>query len=462
MFDADTLATLDAVDPAWAWAPFEPTADQSWDRTLAAHLYRRAAFAARPDELQLAQREGPAATVDRLLAVSGAEREAFYTRVGGTLQALLVTGNVEQLPAWWLYTMLHTPAPLLERIALFWHGHFATSAAKVTDVQMLHDQNDILRRHALGQFGPLLAEASRDPAMLVWLDSTSNRKAHPNENFAREVMELFTIGLGQYSERDIQEAARAFTGWEVRNGRFRFNAAQHDEGEKTVLGQTGPWNGDDVLRILLEQPTTARFLVRKLLRYLVTETAEPTDELVEPLAAGFRSRDYDIAWLVGTVLKSNLFYSPHAVGQRIRSPVEFALGLLRSLEGTSNFYVLAGDLRGLGQGVFFPPNVAGWEGGRAWINSATLLGRANLAWALASGADGRYGRKLELVPLVERHTSGGPADRARWLAELLLGEPPSDAVAVQLAALAGGAGDEQLRLARVVQAVAMLPAYQVG
>lgn len=459
----DDTTSLATVDPAWAWAQFEPGPQNPWSLELAAHLYRRAAFAANWTQLQEAVAIGPNAAVEQLLA-GGAGTEEFYRRVEASIQALLASGSAQHLPAWWLYVMLQTPHPLREKLTLFWHGHFATSIAKVTDPKLMYDQHVILRRNALGSFGPMLLETSRDPAMLLWLDAANNRKAHPNENFAREVMELFSLGLGNYTEKDIQEAARAFTGWEVRVGRFRVNRAQHDDGPKTVLGQTGAWNGEDVIRILLEQPATGRFLVRKLCRYLVSDTETPPDALVEPLAAEFSQRQHDIGWLVGTMLRSNLFYSPAAVRQKVKAPVDFAIGLLRALEGTTNSYSLADDLRDLGQAVFFPPNVKGWDGGAEWINSATLLSRANLVWALTSGTDGRYGEKVPLPPLVARHVPrGGAGEVARWAGQLLLSEPLADEVHVQLAALAGDrSGSEQQRLARVVQAIATLPEFQLA
>jgi uncharacterized protein (DUF1800 family) len=455
-------AALDQVDPAWAWAEYVPDDDRAWSRELAAHLYRRAAFGANWRELDAAVEAGPGATVDRLLA-GGDDTTAFYEDAERTIRPLLSSGGSAHLPAWWLRVMLDTPHPLLERLTLFWHGHFATSAAKVTEAKLMHQQHALLRRHALGHFGPLLAGMARDPAMLLWLDSATNRKSHPNENFAREVMELFSLGLGNYTEVDIREAARAFTGWEVRRGEFRFNPLQHDAQRKQVLGDSGVEGGDDVIRVLLEQPATARFLVGKLYRALISETAAPPAALVEPLAAGYRQRDYDTAWLVGTLLRSNLFYSPHAQRQRIKGPVEFAVGMLRGLEATVNTYALADDLLALGQGVFFPPNVKGWDGGTDWINSATLLGRANLAWALVGGADPRYAARVALPGVVSRHAGRGPAEQAAFLEELLLGRRAPDAVHVQLVAIASDpSSGEPQRLARLAQAIATLPEFHVS
>jgi hypothetical protein len=448
---------LAEIDPAWAWGPL---AEKAWTRESAAHLYRRAGFGATWAELDAAAADGCQRTVERLVSRAPAS-DSFYGEADRSVSALLASGNANQLSAWWLYVMLGTPQPLLEKLTLFWHGHFATSAAKVTDGRMMFAQHALLRKHALGHFGPMLEELSKDPAMLVWLDSTTNHKAHPNENFAREVMELFCLGIGHYSEHDIKEAARAFTGWELRKDEFRFNRYQHDDGMKSLLGKSGRFTGDDILKILLEQPATARFLVRKLYRFLVSETAEAPDVLIEPLAAGFRAAQYDMTWLLRTMLGSNFFYSPHAVRQRIKSPVEFAIGFLHSLEGSANTYALADDLRDLGQAVFFPPNVKGWDGGAAWINSSTLVGRANLVWNLLSDRDGRYHTRLALDRLPALSGIHDPAAISRRVADLLLAAPLPDAVYVQLAAVASDKASPN-QLARIVQAVATLPEFQLA
>ncbi|HVA45646.1 MAG TPA: DUF1800 domain-containing protein [Pirellulales bacterium] len=452
---------LAGVEPAWAWAPYQPDAKTPWTRELASHLYRRAGFAARWAQLEEALAVGCQATVDRLLS-GGPDTESFYHEAARSVESLLGSGNPQQLAAWWLYVLVHSPHPLRERLTLFWHGHFATSAAKVTDLRMMYAQNSLFRQHSLGRFGAMLDDVSKDPAMLVWLDATTNHKARPNENFAREVMELFCLGIGNYSEHDVKEAARSFTGWELRQEKFRFNRYQHDVGQKTVLGQTGAWTGDDVLRILLGQPATGRFLARKLFRYFVSETAEPPAALLEPLAAGLLQRDYDLGWLVRTVLGSNLFYSPYAVRQRVKGPVELAVGLLRSLEASVNTYALHEDLQKLGQGLFFPPNVKGWDGGTAWINSSTLVGRANLVWAIVSD-DGRMKTRVVADRLAALAGAPQPAAKAARLEELLLACPLPDAVQVQLASIASaGDGGERQRLARLIHAVATLPEYQLG
>ncbi len=455
-------ASLDQVDPNWAWATYQSSDAVPWNLERASHLFRRAGVAAPWPQLQWSLKAGCRETVELLMAGSP-ETASLYEEFRSTASALRGSNSRELLPAWWLHVMLRTPHPLLEKMTLFWHGHFATSAAKVTDGLMMYRQNELLREHALGKFGPLLSAMAKDPAMLVWLDSVTNRKTHPNENFAREVMELFCLGLGNYTEADIKEAARAFTGWELRQGVFRVNRHQHDDGTKNVLGSTGKWNGDDIIRILLEQPAAGRFIARKVFRYLVSDELEVPAKLIEPLAEGLRRHDYDSGWLVRTILSSNLFYSPLAIGQKIKAPVEFAVGLVRMLEGTSNANALADDLKNLGQAVFYPPTVKGWDGGENWINSSTLLGRANLVWALVGNSDGRYADKVPLAKLSALKGIDKPADVVGRMVDLLLGSRLTNEVIVRLTTLAADkSGDEQQRLARVVQAIATLPEFQLA
>jgi uncharacterized protein (DUF1800 family) len=209
----------------------------------------------------------------------------------------------------------------------------------------------------------------------------------PNENYARELMELFSLGIGNYTEQDIREAARAFTGWEIPQGKAVFNSARHDNGEKTVLGQKGTWTGADIVRICLEQKSCPYFITRKLYAFLISETEPPTHELLQPLATQFRQSDYDFGALVETMLRSNLFFSSTAYRRRIKAPVDFALGIVRSLEARTGTTPLAAALESLGQNLFYPPSVKGWDGGQAWLNGQTLLFRQNLALTLSSSED---------------------------------------------------------------------------
>ena len=388
-------ATLEQIDPTDAWKPWQPTPAEPWDRKWAAHLYRRAAFGYSREDLIESDRLGPQGTLELLLEGRTSASELLETLVDVGRVAAERDDGGNQLRGWWLYCMLHGGHPLREKLTLFWHNHFATSLIKVQDPTLMFRQNCLLREHALGRFGPMLQAVSRDGAMLVWLDSNSNVKGRPNENYARELLELFSLGIGNYAERDVREAARAFTGWRTDGSGFAFNPRDHDCGSKTVLGQTGNWDGGDVVRIVLEQPAAARFLIRKMYRFFVSETAAPPDALLEPLCESFRKSDYDIAALVRTILASRHFYSSHAFRQRVKGPVEYVLGAVQTVcgrfgEGDRDDrplpqQILSTVLADLGQPLFAPPNVKGWPGGKAWLNTATLLARANFAESLAMG-----------------------------------------------------------------------------
>jgi uncharacterized protein (DUF1800 family) len=334
----------------------------------------------------------------------------------------------------------------------------------VEDASLMQQQNDLLRRHALGDFNQLVRDISRDPAMLVYLDSATNRKSHPNENYAREVMELFCLGEGNYTEADVQQVARCFTGWEIRRDAFRFNRYQHDDGEKMFLGETGRFGGEDAVRVILAQPAAPRFIVRKLFHYFFCDEPAPPDALLEPLAEDFRRHDLQIAPVVERMLSSRLFFSELAVGRKIRSPVELAIGLLRALEGSVNSYELARGLNELGQGLFYPPNVKGWDGGRTWINSSTLLARANLVRELLTDGKTRFGGG-SLTELLEKDNARAPRQQVSHLAELLVAVPLAKQIEQRLVDLASDDANEkdpERRLREVVYAMASTPEFQLG
>ncbi len=371
----------------------------------ARHLLNRAGFGATDAEVRQYARLERNDAVERLLA--GARREpsiqppAFvdapfepYYRLRGmgaeerkVAQRRLVEQGFE-LRAWWMREMIATPSPLTERMTLFWHGHFATSQQKVRASQLMYRQNALLRREALGNFATLLHAVARDPAMLVYLDNAANRKLAPNENFAREVMELFTLGEGRYGEQDVKEAARAFTGWSLdrETGEFTFRRMWHDFGVKTVLGKTGHFDGDDVIDILLARPEAAEFIAAKLWREFVSR--EPDRREVARWAGVFRDARYEVKPLLRAILTSQAFWSADNRGVLIKSPVDLIVGTLRT------FDIHPMDLRpavfaaaALGQNPFSPPNVKGWPGGEAWINSTTLLGRKQWLDRVFRGSD---------------------------------------------------------------------------
>ncbi len=281
-----------------------------------------------------------------------------------------------ELRGWWLREMVATPSPLTERMTLFWHNHFVSAQPKVRYTQLMYRQNVLLRRHALGRFDELLHAIAKDPAMLIYLDSATNRRGSPNENFAREVMELFTLGEGHYSEDDIKQAARAFTGWSIDldSGNYMFRRMLHDGGEKTVFGRTGNFDGDAVLDILLMQPASAEFIVRKLWREFVSP--QPDEARVKAIAAQFRAGGWNIAQPVRALLLQPEVIARDEDNALVKSPAELVAGLVRQSGGELVQPVAAAvALAGMGQNLFSPPNVRGWPGADAWINTHTLLAR---------------------------------------------------------------------------------------
>jgi uncharacterized protein (DUF1800 family) len=283
--------------------------------------------------------------------------------------------GVRNLNMYWMHEMVNTSAQLREKMAFFWHGHFACRNLNVFYQQGLLD---VLRRNALGNFGTMLKEVSRSAAMLNFLNNQQNKKDHPNENFAREVMELFTLGRGNYTEHDIKEAARAFTGWGANvQGEFQFRKFQHDFGSKTVLGRTGNFDGGEVLDILLEEKQTARYITQKIYKFFVNENADK--DKVEWLADRFYKNNYEISKLVEDIFTSDWFYDDKNIGAKIKSPVELLVGIQRMLPmKLENEEALMTLQRILGQLLFYPPNVAGWPGGKAWIDSSSLMMRMRI------------------------------------------------------------------------------------
>ena len=283
--------------------------------------------------------------------------------------------GIRNLNIYWIHEMVNSAAQLREKMSFFWHGHFACRNLNIFYQQGLLD---VIRKNALGNFGTLLKEVSKTAAMLNFLNNQQNRKDHPNENFAREVMELFTLGRGNYTEHDVKEAARAFTGWSATlKGDFIFRRFQHDNDTKTVLGHTGNFDGDEVLDILLKQKQTAQFITRKLYRFLVNEDVDA--EKVSWLSDRFYNNNYEISGLLEDIFTSDWFYEEKHVGVRIKSPIELLTGIQRMLPmKIERDEVLLLLQRGLGQLLFYPPNVAGWPGGKNWIDSSTLMMRMRL------------------------------------------------------------------------------------
>ena len=422
-----TLAAAGPSGPGPAsWVDdLSPIAAADWSYDRAAHLIERAGFGATPEEIERLAALTPQQAVAQLVNYdaidhtlkpfdesgiwdpgmdpfppSRAEAVRLARERGeglgekvlpeGTQRRLqpvvdkffysLYANQIEtqRLGLWWANRMLATPRPLEEKLTLFWHGHFATGQNKVRDYRMMLQQNLMLRANASGRLQDLLIGILKDPAMLVYLDNGENIKSHPNENFGRELLELFSMGVGNYSEHDVREAARAFTGWTNDVLVYKFDSAQHDFGEKTFLGRKGTFNGDDIIRIILEQPVTGEFVAGKLYRYFVREEIAPA--VKTQLGRALRQSGYQIKPLMTRILLSKDFYSPASYATQIKSPAHLVVSTyrkmgLREIPTVPDFGRMTG---GLGQTLFEPPNVAGWAGGRTWITPATLLQRGNM------------------------------------------------------------------------------------
>jgi len=379
-------------------------------RSNLAHLYRRAGFGARPDELDAAVAEGYSATVERLLAgLSGPDPNGDKvplpqlavnqpsTAPGQDPAAKLAAGRQRQLARaqadlalqqWWLERMITTSTPLREKLTLLWHGHFATGFDKVRDASAMYRQNQLLRTMAGGNFEAITHAVAKDPAMMVWLDTQTDVADHPNENFARELMELFTLGLGNYTEADVKEVARSFTGWSLNRhtGQYLFRARLHDFAAKTILGQTGQWNGDDAIRIVCSRPASARWIAAKLWSHLAYP-ATPDDPAVAGLAVAY-GRDLDITNLLRAIFLHPEFTGAKARSGLVKQPIEYVVGICRALGlDAAGKPSLVEVLRQLAEEPFNPPNVAGWPQNEYWLTTASAQLRLRYGYAVAHTAD---------------------------------------------------------------------------
>ena len=435
-------------------APFESAGEAGWTVRHAAHLLGRAQFGYTPNELHRAATQGLDATVAQLLTPQPESAE-FQQADAALRKTAFATSEINDLKIWWLYRMWSSANPLAEKMALFWHNHFATSNAKVQSVPQMQAQNDLIRAQGLGDFKQLLHGMSRDTAMLVWLDGNANRKRHPNENFAREIMELFALGVGNYTEKDIQEAARAFSGWHVREGAFWFNRLQHDESPKTVFGKTDNFDGSAIVDLCLKQPACPRFLAMKLLKTFVCP--EPTAAMIDAVAGRIQLHDFNMSPVLKELFSSRLFFDPAHQRSVIKSPLDLVVGSLRSLAATVKWPAVSRLLANLGQDVFEPPSVKGWEGGRLWINSSSILLRTNFATELASSD-----QIATLLPSVA-DGAGGTSDAVAVRVErLLLGDSsPAQLHADIVAHHQRADGNALQKLRSTLQLVLSIPEFQL-
>jgi uncharacterized protein (DUF1800 family) len=469
----------------------------TWGVRQAAHLWRRAGFGGSPDDVARAAKSGMAAAVDGFVhfadtsalpvqpvladdRFSPAERAAAVTAAmamqpaGAAPDAALQQARKElglahrddmvAMQSWFVDRMIASPAQLQEKMTLFWHGHFTSAYQKGIPAQAIVNQNNLFRANALGNIRDLTLAVSQDPAMLRYLDNAQNVKAHPNENYARELMELFTLGIGNYTETDVRESARAFTGWSIdRDYVFHDFPPRHDDGSKTFLGHTGNFTGHDIVEIIFTQPAAARLFANRLLAFFVYSDPEPA--LVDAVAEQIRRNDFNLAPVMAQLLRSNVFYSERAYRALVKSPVEFVVGSYQLFGIPQSDLVALGALRRMGQVLFDPPNVKGWDGGAAWLNSQTVLTRENFASSLMA----KMGQTVWLQRAMQ---SMDPPSVTRALtASILQGDVSPDSVA-RLDGYLGGSGvsalaqlspenaDERVRGAAYLTMA--MPAYQLA
>jgi uncharacterized protein (DUF1800 family) len=451
-----------------------PQAEETWTIFEAAHLLNRAGFGGSPSEIKSFHALGRTKAVDSLVSPTEpldafplpawstgeqalADRRAMFEERRALRQTMRTLSpeaaemarreaqkkeqkeerqHALEAQAWWFRRMLQTEAPLREKMTLFWHDHFATSLQKVKQPVLLVRQNELFRNHAFGSFRDLTQAILMDPAMLLYLDTQSSKKSMPNENFAREVMELFTLGESQYTEQDIREAARAFTGYQLDRlkGTVIHDKRNWDSSDKTIFGKTGPFDGKDVVNLIFEKKEAARFMAKKLWEFFVYDS--PSEAALGALADSFMKSGYQTGPLLREIFLSKEFYVEASIRSQIKSPIQFLVALLKQLEIDSppvGFPIMAEQQ--LGQILFMPPNVAGWDWGQAWINTNTLLTRYNLAGFLTKGAgemekmmDGETMKKANAGPVSQRMGRNWSGPDYEKIAPRALRENPADLV----------------------------------
>ena len=389
-----------------------------WNEQTATHLLSRAGFGGTPLEISAAVKLGRAATVARLLETPPASSAPKLTAPTDLVEMRTMTeedrkkfqktveqqnrADLDTIRGWWLSQMIQPSTSAVEKATLFWHGHFATSVQKVKSTPLMFQQNQLFRRFAFGNFRDMVKAISCDPAMVIWLDLQQSKEGAPNENFARELMELFTLGIGHYSEDDIKNSARAFTGYRAHPlvGTFDYIEKQHDDTDKVFMGKKGKFSGDDIIDIIFQQPACAEFICEKLWTFYACE--DPAPAIVSLLAHTLRQANYELRPVFAEMLNSKAFYSAESIGTQIKSPTQLIVQSCKVLEcKPPPGFALQFVMRSLGQILFAPPNVKGWDGNRAWINTSTLASRGEFTDALTgTGKTRGFEENLELEKLV--------------------------------------------------------------
>ncbi|MGI9145823.1 MAG: DUF1800 domain-containing protein [Chloroflexota bacterium] len=388
-------------------------------RSQVAHLLRRAGFGTTEAELEQYTALGFAGALERLLNPEQVDDSGTEQLLAPLTNDLGDPKKIEAAKFWWFTRMLSTQRPLQEKMTLFWHNHFATANSKVANSVLMQQQIQLFRDNGLGSFETLLQNVTRDPAMLIWLDNRLNRKGAPNENFAREVQELFTVGIGNYTEQDIKEAARAFTGHTLgKDLKYTFNKAQHDTGDKTFHNQTGNFDADDILGILVRNPATARFLSTKLFTYFVYDNPDPST--VDRLADTFVNTNFDMRSVLRDLFSGPEFLSSQAFHGQIKQPVELMTGSIKALNVLNVGPDATQFLRRMGQDLLNPPDVSGWKSGSAWINGTTLFERFNWGNRLAMGRDSTKPYFSDVPAQIQAHVVSSADGLADYYLHLLV------------------------------------------
>ncbi len=441
----------------------------SADIALMAHLMRRAGFGASRDELEQRVAQGYEAAVEDLLHPGDANTmpddviRRYHSEMG-EMRELNSAG------AYWMYRMVTTDNQLEEKLALFWHGLFATGYSKLNQASALTNQIRTFRNHALGSFRTMLVELSKDPAMIIWLDNHDNHKDDINENYGRELLELFSMGIGNYTEDDVKECARAFTGWTLGNAEymstrasrdsiwpysrinwhFNYREHDHDDGEKTFLGHTGNFNGDDIIDIIVQQEATARFISTRLFQFFAADEVDEAGEVViEEMVRSYFQSDFEIRSVLRTLFNSDYFKSEEARFARVKGPVELVVGAVRMAgtyqQPTFGADQLARQSMYMGQGIFQPPSVEGWHEGAEWIDSGALVERVNFV-GQELGDPSHPGVKA-IIDRLAREGNGllSPQEQVMGCADLIGPIELSEATATSIREFANEQGNADLR-----------------
>lgn len=381
-----------------------------------AHLLRRAGFGPTAAWLDRFRGRPPKEAIDWLFDFDPSEDE-LNDRLED-FAGLVNFQRIETAQEWCLFRMVYTPHPLQEKMCLFWHDHFATAYDKVNNPRLMHQQMEMFRRLGLGSFRNLLIAVAKDPAMLIWLDGRYNRRGRPNENFAREVMELFTLGVGQYTEKDVLELARAFTGWTIVDGKAKFNKDAFDDREKTIFGRKGRYGVEEAIDLLLQRPAAPKFLAERLLKEFVNP--KPLPDHIDHYAGRLLASRWDLKAVMREILSSRLFFSDWAIRSKIKSPIEMVVGGALVMGGKVNMVFIRESATKMGQTILQPPNVKGWDGEQTWINSNTVLVRFNYGLALATQRGEEFAKRSPLEKDLLKRNLTSAEQVVDYLATLLL------------------------------------------